>query len=550
MSASEKMLREAIRTRAFVRSTEAEPIWGTTGTVPLPWLFDLRAIMGEPAYLASYADAFWERHANVQTVQICGMETAGISLVAAILLRGAALGKDVNGLYLRKGRKKTGLLRIIEGTVRKNVPVIFVDDVINSGQSVRRALTILRDAQISVREVYTIIALRSPEAYSFLSDDHIHFRSLFTSADFDIPLKPHTEVVLPPYETVWKFASPQPNLRHVVPKSAPVIDDERIYFGSDNGTLWALNHNDGSVAWHYRVSKIPFRKGIFSTPAVHGARLFFGAYDGNVYALNTADGTEIWRYRDADWVGSSPALAPDLNLVFIGLEYGLWRKHGGIAALSLDTGNEVWVMREMPEFTHCTPVYIRKEKIVVIGSNDGVIYAFRARDGKPVWTFRTGGALKTSLVYDEPRRQIVFGSFDGNVYALNARTGEQQWAFQTGEVLFSTPCICGDTVYMPCLDKRLYALSLSDGSKRWHVQANGRLFAMPVAALGSIWFGSNDGVLREIDPRTGVLKSQYQVSERITNAVAIHVKTRRIFLPTQANEMYCIVKKETHPIHR
>lgn len=538
-----RLLEEGIRTHALVHATEAEPIWGNTGSAPLPWLFDLRGIMGEAEYLSAFADAFWERHTHLQTVQVCGMETAGISLVAAIILRGAALGKAVNGIYLRKGRKKTGLLRIIEGSVRNSVPVILVDDVINSGQSVQRALVILRDAHIPVLEVCAIIALRTEDSYTFLTDQHIQFQSLFTAEDFGVPLKSNTRTSLPSYEVIWKFTSPRPNLRHVVPKSAPIIDTEKIYFGSDSGTLWALRQSDGSVAWQYRVSKIPFRKGIFSTPALHGDRLFFGAYNGNVYALSRSDGTELWRYRDADWVGSSPALAPDLNLLFIGLEYGLWRKHGGIAALAMDTGEEKWVMREMPEFTHCTPLYIREEKMVVIGSNNGVIYAFRARDGKPLWTFTTGGALKTSLVYHKARRQIVFGSFDGNVYALHAPNGKKNWSYQTGEVIFSTPCIRGDTVYMSCLDKRLYALSLIDGAKKWHVQAHGRLFAMPVDAFGSIWFGSNDGMLREIDPDTGALRSAFQIGERITNAIAFSVKEQIIFLPSQANELYAIKKR-------
>ena len=32
---------------------------------------------------------------------------------------------------------------------------------------------------------------------------------------------------------------------------------------------------------------------------------------------------EVWRFIGADWVGSSPALAPELGLLFIGLEFAV-----------------------------------------------------------------------------------------------------------------------------------------------------------------------------------------------------------------------------------
>src|SRR3989441_10367865 len=84
------------------------------------------------------------------------------------------------------------------------------------------------------------------------------------------------------------------------------------------------------------------RGNIWSSPAVHAGRVYFGSYDGNVYCLDAEDGREHWRFTGADWVGSSPALAPDLNLLFIGLEHEVPGRRGSLAALDMGPGAQGW----------------------------------------------------------------------------------------------------------------------------------------------------------------------------------------------------------------
>jgi outer membrane protein assembly factor BamB len=68
----------------------------------------------------------------------------------------------------------------------------------------------------------------------------------------------------------------------------------------------------------------------------------------------------------------------------------------------------------------------------------------------------------------------------------------------------------------------------------------GRIFATPIIAEGSLWIGSNDGRLYELDPQSGRLVSFFQVTERIVNRIVYNEKTKRFFVPTSKNEMYCI----------
>ena len=369
--------------------------------------------------------------------------------------------------------------------------------------------------------------------------------SLFTLADFNMPLEPASAPEIPAdsYEILWRFASESPSFEHVNQKSAPVIDDRHVYMGSDRGTFWALNRKDGSVACRYDIEKNPNdTKGIFSTPALYRETIYFGAYDGNVYALNAETGKKKWTYSDADWVGSSPALAPDKGLLYIGLEFGLFGKKGGIAALSMETGKKIWSARTA-HFTHGSPLYIKEEGIVVIGSNDSIFYAYDALSGALKWHYQTRGEIKSRAAYDPARRLVVFGSFDGNLYALSAQDGRIAFSFHTRAGIFSTPLIQGDVVLIASLDKHLYAVDLDTGGQRWSFTTSGRIFASPVIADGSVWIGSNDGCLYEIDPKKGTQRSFLQLSERIVNAVAYDEKQSLIYISTIANEIYCMKKR-------
>ncbi|MDP2655489.1 MAG: hypothetical protein Q8P17_03070 [bacterium] len=48
----------------------------------------------------------------------------------------------------------------------------------------------------------------------------------------------------------------------------------------------------------------------------------------------------------------------------------------------------------------------------------------------------------------------------------------------------------------------------------------------------------------ELDPETGKETAFFQAVERITAAATYNPKTKRFFVPTFANEIYCLSKDE------
>ena len=87
----------------------------------------------------------------------------------------------------------------------------------------------------------------------------------------------------------WAFRAP--SVRRI---TAPVTAGESVFIGDENGTLWALSAEDGVVQW-----KAYTGGAIFFPPAIWRGRLFAGSSDGYVYALEAATGRRLWRFRAA-----------------------------------------------------------------------------------------------------------------------------------------------------------------------------------------------------------------------------------------------------------
>lgn len=99
--------------------------------------------------------------------------------------------------------------------------------------------------------------------------------------------------------------------------STPAVHHGKIFIGSDDGKLYALNATDGSVIWTYTTGGQ-----IWSAPAVSGdGKVCFGSLDHFVYCVDEKTGSLVWSYyTGASRLRSSPAISE--GMLFIGNENG------------------------------------------------------------------------------------------------------------------------------------------------------------------------------------------------------------------------------------
>jgi outer membrane protein assembly factor BamB len=461
-------------------------------------------------------------------------------------MKSKARGTPVNGFIVRKERKTYGAGNLIEGAVT-DAPIVIVDDIINSASSLEKVRVVLEQQKKTIALAFVLIDYKSSNGKAWREKHRIPVLAPFTLGEFGLSLgaaeQPPPQAV---FADIWNFAAPDPNFFHRVPKSFPATDGKRVYFGSDCGTFWCLHARAGSVAWTFKVHA-KGHKNIWSAPALHAGRVYFGSYDGNVYCLDAATGREIWRFIGADWVGSSPALAPELGLLFIGLEFAVEGKRGSIVALNLETGEKVW---EHPtkRYTHASPAYWPERQLVACGSNDNEMFLFDATTGSMRWRFETRGeggqkgSIRHAPAFDVKRGHVVTGCADGTIYIIDVETGEEVWSVKTDNTIYTVPLVTDDTAWIGSTDKYFYVLDLEQRTVKKKLYVASKIFGPARLLEGRIYFGACNGMIYELDPVTTEITGTLQLPDAVTNALAYNAETGDFYALTYVNQLFAFAR--------
>lgn len=502
------------------------------------WLIDLRILFLEGEALQVLAEIFWERYQADWPFQIVGMEAGSIPLLTAILLEGERRKTPITAFWVRKERKPLGRMQLIEGNPSKD-RIILIDDILNSGNTSEKLLVSLHEAGLSSEDLFVVVNYGAPKGDEWLAGRKVRLTHLFDLCELGLQLPARSDTA-PQHviSEVWRFRAPDPNLAMIAPKSTPLAHGDALWFGSDDGSFWSINKFTGRILWRFRTRDTS-GKGIMSSPAIHNGLVYFGAYDGNVYCLDANEGVVRWRFSEAGWVHSSPAIAAELGVLFIGLEMERHVNRGLLVALDLETGRKRW---EFPvrEFLPCSPLYLAEQGLVVTGSNEGRVYAVRATDGSPVWQTATNGAVKQRGAYDAIHERVLFGSFDGGLYAIALADGSVAWRYSAEDAIFSSPLIVGSKVFIGSHDKHLHVISLIDGAPVKCIYLSARITARPVLMNGAIFVGTFSGQLISIDPVSLEARVEATFPDRITTSVVHDPETDLFFVSTFNNRIHAV----------
>ena len=96
--------------------------------------------------------------------------------------------------------------------------------------------------------------------------------------------------------------------------SAPAVDEKRVYVGSRDKHLHAIDRLSGKLAWKFKTGGP-----VASPPLVFDDAVVFGSGDGRLYAVTKNDGKEIWRLELGEEITAAPAFA-DGRLIVAGAD--------------------------------------------------------------------------------------------------------------------------------------------------------------------------------------------------------------------------------------
>ena len=278
----------------------------------------------------------------------------------------------------------------------------------------------------------------------------------------------------------WKFATGD----RIV--SSPVIQDNTIYFGGDDGNVYAVDAETGRQVWK-RTTGGP----VPATPSVANGTVYIGSYDGKFYAINARSGAVKWKF----------ATEGERRFEAKGL-HGMQPKNQTIA--------------DQFDIYLSSPVVI--DNSVYFGSGDGNLYALDANRGDLKWKFKTGDVVHASPAFADD--VLFFGSWDSYFYAVDAKTGQEKWRFHGGEdslihnqVGFqSSPAVVDGVIYTGCRDSNLYALDAKTGKEKWRFfNELSWVITSPAVTQNKVFFATSDSSLYHVvDAATGksIVKQQ------------------------------------------
>jgi outer membrane protein assembly factor BamB len=390
-----------------------------------------------------------------------------------------------------------------------------------------------------------------------------------------------TDVVSPPLNLKWKqtFGG--------AVDSSPAVVGSRLYVGSDDGNLYAIDTATGNIIWTFNDAgatlpaancggaglPCPWE----SSPAVAtvgGQTVIFAGNDNNkLYAVRD-DGTAPFKLWEYTTIGAMPVRSSPVVTTIAGTQVVIFGADDDrLYALVASTGALYGGWPTNPYTPAGGGKFVTSPAIlgqtIFIGSTDKKMYAVNLGNGVPLWIYPTIGGGAGGLIYSSPAVAnvvvggvptdlVFFGSDDKNLYALVAASGVKQWSFTVGGKIDSSPavavipnppplsaCTPGPTlaVIFGSFDHNLYAVRASDGTPCWTFPSTGAqpFSSSPTVSGQTVYVGSDDNNVYAVDINTGTWRWSYPALKPVgdlTVAPNPVVSGTRLYVGSKDSSLY------------
>ncbi len=225
-------------------------------------------------------------------------------------------------------------------------------------------------------------------------------------------------------------------------ESQPIVHDGTIYVTGSYSRIWAVDSRTGEEKWQYDARLpdgiMPCCDVINRGAAIYGDKVYFGTLDAKLIALNKETGKVIWSKKMADYeAGYSFTAAPMIvdGKIITGNSGGEFGIVGKVEARDANTGELIW---SRPTIEGHIGQLNGKESTMT-----GKLNASWQGD---MWK-QGGGATWLGGTYDPETRLIYMGTgnpapwnshlrpgdnlYTSSTLAIDPATGEIKWHFQT-----------------------------------------------------------------------------------------------------------------------
>lgn len=228
-------------------------------------------------------------------------------------------------------------------------------------------------------------------------------------------------------------------------------------------TLVAVGLEDREEIWRVSLQAVS-RSGV----TVDGTAAFVGDQEGTVYAVDLQDGSVNWSEKLQGRVDTPVAVSG-------GRVFAVARDEGAsqvtIVALDSATGERAWGV--IPRATsNVSSALVATDEAVLVGSADRLVRSLAPADGAERWTALALSFFSPATAPAAAGDAVYAADLSGGLYRLDAADGARVWSFQLNEVVLrSAPVISGSTVLLGLNDGRLVAVDAGSGHLVWESEA-------------------------------------------------------------------------------
>jgi outer membrane protein assembly factor BamB len=228
--------------------------------------------------------------------------------------------------------------------------------------------------------------------------------------------------------------------------AVPAVTTELVLVRTVDGKLVALNIDTGGESWFIQQSVPRLSVRGTGAPVVMQDMVVCGFDNGRIAAYELGDGSLIWDLLLSPPSGRTEVeRLSDLNATVraVGDDIYAVGYHGSLSALAVESGQILWT-REISSYTG---LGVDFNNLYVTGEASQ-LYAMSRRSGRELWQHEM--LLNRDVTGPTPYgSSIVVGDLDGYVHWFDVRDGNLQARMRAdGDRITSAPLVVNDTVFV------------------------------------------------------------------------------------------------------
>ena len=328
------------------------------------------------------------------------------------------------------------------------------------------------------------------------------------------------------------------------------IENGKVFFGSNGGSVYCLNEADGKVEWEFKVKKpeTGARKH-FTTPVLHNNKLYVGGADRYLYCLDATSGKELFKVKADDWVRASPVVN-DNEIYFATISGQLY---------CVDQNGKVKWDKKISTHAIYADLVSSGEELLITDSNlmmyclgdngemqweKSILCAFENEQGERIFTDQLSGGTFYQSKPTAASGNLVFGTPSGFLFSVDAETGEENWKFEMGGAISVGAAIADGKVYagQQGSERFFYCLDEKTGELVWkQTIPGGWVWGSAAVDDGLVYVPTVNGYAVCLDGETGHIVWMYPTIKSIPAEPAIDGDM--VYFGSWSGSLYAFDKK-------